>query len=51
MSEYFSSNPDIIVHGFVKAGIAAALDGSTDEQDNADSVDLSSESDFDIESD
>ena len=51
MSEFFSSNPDIIGHGFVKAGIAAALDGSMDEQDNADSVDLSSESDFEIESD
>jgi len=48
MSEHFSSNPDITVHGFVNAGIAAALDGSMDEQD---SIDLSTESDFEIESD
>ena len=28
MSEYFCENPQIIVNGFVKAGIATALDGS-----------------------
>ena len=38
MSE--SSNPDSII---VKAGIAAALDRNTDEQNNTDVIDLSSE--------
>ena len=28
MSEYFCENPQIIVNGFVKAGIATAFDGS-----------------------
>ena len=27
MAEYFADNPKIIVNGFVKAGITAALDG------------------------
>lgn len=51
ISKYFSSNPDSILHGFVKAGITAALDGNIDEQDCANTVDLSSESNFEIDSD
>lgn len=30
MAEYFSENPQIIVNGFVKAGIAGALGGHID---------------------
>ena len=33
MAEYFANNPQIIVNGFVKAGIAAALDGQEDQQE------------------
>ena len=32
MAEYFTDNPQIIVNGFVKAGITAALDGQEDQQ-------------------
>ena len=33
MAEYFADNPQIIVNGVVKAGIAGALDGHADEQE------------------
>lgn len=33
MAEYFNDNPQIIVNGFVKAGIAGAVDGHVDEQE------------------
>ena len=33
MAEYFADNPQIIVNGFVKAGIAGALDGHANEQE------------------
>ena len=33
IAEYFADNPQIIVNGFVKAGIAGALDGHVDEQE------------------
>ena len=33
MAEYFADNPQIIVNGFVMAGIAGALDGHADEQE------------------
>ena len=33
MAEYFTDNPQIIVNGFVKAGIAAALDDQEDQQE------------------
>ena len=38
MAEYFGENPQIVVNGFVKAGIARALDGHIDctpEEENA----------------
>ena len=46
MSEYFAANPQIIVNGFVKAGIAGALDRkeASDEQEEENSE---TESDFD----
>ena len=31
-----ASHPEIIVNGFIKTGIAAALDGKRDEDDSAD---------------
>ena len=33
MAEYVVNNPQIIVNGFVKAGIAGALDGHVNEQE------------------
>ena len=33
MAEYFAENPQIVVNGFVKAGIAGALDGHVDRQE------------------
>ena len=40
MAEYFAENPQIIVNGFIKAGITGALDGHKDGQelDENDSV-------------
>ena len=46
MSEYLAENPQIIVNGFVKAGITAALDRKQTE-DTEDDVDYNTESDFD----
>ena len=49
MADYFTQNPQIIVNGFVRAGIAGALDGyvdkETDSEEDRDSD--SEESDFD----
>ena len=51
MSEYFAANPQIIVNGFVKAGIAGALDGKKASEDEEEE-DSDTESDFDeMESD
>ena len=33
MAGYFTENPKIIVNGFVRAGITAALDGKDPEDD------------------
>ena len=46
MSQYFAENPQIIVNGFVKAGITGALDG--DDQETESSTDNETESDFDV---
>ena len=48
MSEYFAVNPQIIVNGFVKAGITAALDGRNDQQEQPHQVQDDSENEFDI---
>ena len=37
MAQYFTDNPQIIVNGFIKAGIAGALDGHMDIQDEPES--------------
>jgi len=47
MAEYFAENPQIIVNGFIRAGIAGALDGQRDEQEERDS-EYETESDFDV---
>ena len=50
MAEYFADNHRIIVNGFVRAGIAAALDGrETDDDENGMESDRETE-DSDIES-
>ena len=50
MAEYFVDNHRIIVNGFVRAGIAAALDGrETDDDENGMESDSETE-DSDIES-
>ena len=36
MFEYIASNPQIIVNGFIKSGILAALDGDGVQQDDSD---------------
>ena len=46
MAEYFADNPQIIVNGFVKAGITAALDGQEDQQEELHEM----EDDFEITS-
>lgn len=43
MAEYFSDNPQIIINGFVKAGITAAHDGQEDQQNK---IEDDSENDF-----
>lgn len=45
MSKYFA-NPQIIINGFVKAGITAALDGQQDQQEELHEVQNNSEDDF-----
>ena len=37
MAEYFAENPQIIVNGFVRAGITGALDGHWDEENEMES--------------
>ena len=51
MAEHFAQNPRIIVNGFVRVGITAALDHSSDdsEDDQSDSDCTESESDFEVE--
>ena len=49
MAEYFADNPQIIVNGFVKAGIATALDGQDDQQDvEVHEMEDDSEDDFEV---
>jgi hypothetical protein len=49
MGEYFADNPQIIVNGFVKAGIAAALDGQEDQQEvEVHEMEDDSEDDFEV---
>ena len=51
MAEYFADNPQIIVNGFVKAGIAAALDGQEDQQEvKVHEMEDDSEDDFEVTS-
>ena len=49
MSEYFAANPQIIVNGFVKAGITGALDrvNASEDQEEEDNMESETESDFD----
>ena len=51
MAVYFSDNPQIVVNGFVKAGITAALDGQEDQQDELHEVEDDSEDDFELSDD
>lgn len=47
MAEYISDNPQMIVNGFVRAGISAALDGvSETDNSNTTTLDSDSESDY-----
>ena len=46
MSGYFAVNPQIVVNGFVKAGITAALDGQEDQQEQLHEIQDDSEDDF-----
>ena len=39
MAQYFADNPQIIVNGFIKAGITGALDGEMDIQDEPENDD------------
>ena len=48
MAEYFADNPQIIVNGFVKAGIMAALDGRQDQQEKLHEKEDDSEDDFEL---
>ena len=48
MAEYFADNPQIIVNGFVKAGITAALGGQEDQQEELHEMNDDSEDDFEI---
>ena len=47
MADYFAENSQIIVNGFIRAGIAGALDSQRDEQEERDS-EYETESDFDV---
>ena len=55
MAEYFRENPQIVVNGFIKAGIAGALDGLIDctmeeaneREDESDSEEYDSDPDGD----
>ena len=47
MAEYFAENPQITVNGFVRTGIAGALDAHQDEQEEQESdEEYKTESDF-----
>ena len=48
MANYFTDNPQIIVNGFVKAGITAALDGQENQQEEMHVMEDDSEDDFEI---
>ncbi len=48
MAEYFMDNPQIIVNGFVRAGIAGALDG-LDEQEGKESDEYETDTDEEYE--
>ena len=48
MADYFTDNPQIIVNGFVKAGITAALDGQENQQEEMHVMEDDSEDDFEI---
>ena len=48
MADYFMANPKIVVNGFVRAGITAALDGRKATEDEAlEDLEYDTESDFD----
>jgi len=47
MAEYFAENSQIIMNGFIRAGIAGVLDSQRDEQEERDS-EYEAESDFDV---
>ena len=51
MAEYFGENPQIVVNGFVKAGIAGALDGQIDSRPEGDVRGESEECDSDPDGD
>ena len=46
MAEYFSDNPQLVVNGFLRAGIASALDHDCSEQEGQDETDSGTESDW-----
>ena len=50
MFEYFAANPQIIVNGFVKAGITGALDReyASEDQEEEDNMESETESDFEV---
>ena len=55
MAEYFGENPQVVVNGFMKAGIAGALDGHIDcgpeEEDLSEDKSESEEYDSDTDGD
>ena len=50
MAAYISSNPQIVVNGFIRSGISGALDGEGHDDDliESDNHDSDSSDDFDI---
>ena len=46
MAEYFSDNPQLVVNGFLRAGIASALDHDCSEQEGQDEADSGTESEW-----
>ena len=46
MAEHFEDNPQIIVNGFIRAGIVGALDQVSSEQENEEEINPESEIDF-----
>ena len=49
MSEYLAANPQIIVSGFVKAGITGALDRENASEDHEEEDNMESETESDSE--